>query len=125
MHEIDPAGWGSVRWTQSITRGSTKRPRSRMPPMNRKTIAKIAIPCPWPVACGPNSARITANKPQPTRSSTRVADMIVRPISLLNSPMSMRILAITGLADSDRIDPMKSAVENWSFGVTPITWGKT
>ena len=38
--------------------------------------------------------------------------MIVRPMSLLKSPMSIRIRAITGLAESERIDPMKSAVAN-------------
>jgi len=51
--------------------------------------------------------------------------MIVLPMSVLNSPMSMRIRAITGLADSDRIEPMNSAVANWFLGVTPMTVGNT
>jgi len=51
--------------------------------------------------------------------------MIVRPISLLNSPMSIRIPEITGLADNESSEPMNSAVANRSFAVAPITSGNT
>ena len=64
-------------------------------------------------------------RPKNDADAANVADMIVLPMSLLKRPMSIRIRAITGFADSDRIEPMKSAVEKRSFGVTPITPGKT